>query len=245
MVSRIRPINPLKEISKSINRFSPEKIKELNPIDKFKYPKLLGLVFAIILAYFVFKNSVVSDWIHGLNSLSYIGIFIAGLLFSFGFSAPFAIGFFVTLDPANLFLASIVGGFGALISDLLIFRWARFSFSDEFNLIKKTSLLKNIDKVMGFLFGQMGENKVTSVLKNHLDDSYTYIRNYKIPNFGGDIDGILITPRKIILVEVKTYTGKYKVVDGKFYKIYRNGSTYMLPRSPIEQVIKQQGAGTS
>ena len=60
---------------------------------KFRYPKIAGLVFAIILAYIVFSNPIVEGFVTHLNSLSYLGMFIAGLLFSFGFTSPFSAGF--------------------------------------------------------------------------------------------------------------------------------------------------------
>ncbi len=110
---------------------------------RFKYPKITALIISSILAYLIFKNASVQEFIIGLNNLSYIGIFIAGILFSFGFSVPFSIGFFLSIHPENIFLASIIGGIGALFSDLFIFKMIRLSFMDEFNKIKKTKLIKD------------------------------------------------------------------------------------------------------
>ncbi len=125
----------------------------MKSLTKFKYPKLLLLVLSIILAYYLFSIPQVSDWFANLGSLSYIGVFIAGMLFAFGFSAAFAVGFFLTLNPSNIFIAAIIAGFGALISDLIILNFIRISFQGEFNKLKKTNTIKEISNTLnqGFL----------------------------------------------------------------------------------------------
>ena len=111
---------------------------------KFKYPKLLGLLLAIVLAYVLFKNPAVNSFISGIGDYGYIGVFIAGMLFAFGFTAPFAAGFFITLNPSNFLLAGLIGGVGALVSDIFIFNFIKFSFQDEFDHLKNTKLLKRM-----------------------------------------------------------------------------------------------------
>ncbi|KKS57725.1 MAG: Heavy metal translocating P-type ATPase, partial [Candidatus Nomurabacteria bacterium GW2011_GWA2_42_41] len=68
----------------------------------------------------------------------------AGALFSFGLSTPFAIGFFLVSSPENIFLASIAGGFGAMLSDLFIFKFVKFSLMDEFSQLENTKPIKEI-----------------------------------------------------------------------------------------------------
>ncbi|MFA5125839.1 MAG: hypothetical protein WC462_02445 [archaeon] len=103
---------------------------------KFKYPKVLLFVLCIIAAYYFFSNDYLSWIISHLGVMSYAGVFICGLLFSFGFTTPFAIAILLKLNFENIFLAAIIGGLGALISDLIIFRFVKFSFEDEFRKIK-------------------------------------------------------------------------------------------------------------
>jgi hypothetical protein len=120
---------------------------------KFRYPKIAGLVLAIILAYIVFSNPIVEGFVTHLNSLSYLGLFIAGLLFSFGFTSPFSAGFFITLNPSNVLIAGIIGGAGALIADLVIFGLVRFSFKDEFQRLEKTKLMQKTARLIEKSFG--------------------------------------------------------------------------------------------
>jgi len=115
---------------------------------KFKYPKIAILIAAIILAYFLFSNPAVYAFVSHLDKLSYLGTFIAGMLFTFGFTSPFAAGFFIVLNPSNILLSGILGGLGALISDILIFKFIRISFEDEFHSLKNTKTMKNLSTLI-------------------------------------------------------------------------------------------------
>ena len=121
---------------------------------KFKYPKLFILLLSIILAYILFRYTPISDYLSSIGSLSYLGVFIAGMLFAFGFSAPFAVVFFLALNPSNLWIAGIIGGLGALTSDLLIFNFIKISFEDEFKRLNKEKALRKFKKIMGEGFGR-------------------------------------------------------------------------------------------
>ena len=114
----------------------------------FRYPKIEFLILSILIAYAVFTQTTFPDKIGRLDGLGYIGIFIAGMLYSFGFSASFAVGFFLTVKDLNIFLAAIIGGLGSLLTDLIIFTVIRFSFMDEFNRIKKTKPFLFVEKLM-------------------------------------------------------------------------------------------------
>ena len=129
-------------------------IKIEHKLFRFKYPKLLVFTLAIILAYWIFNKPVVGEFFSGLsNGLGYIGVVIAGFLFSFGFTVPFSVGMFITLAPKNIFLATILGGFCAMLADLLIFNFVRFSFMDEFRRLEKTSIIKKASKLIDYSLG--------------------------------------------------------------------------------------------
>lgn len=114
---------------------------------KFKYPKIMLLLVMIVFSYFIFRNPSISNYLSHLGNLGYFGVFLGGILFAFGFTAPLSIGLFISLNPSNIWIAGIIGGFGALISDLLIFKFIKISFKDEFKRLSKTKTIKSI----GFL----------------------------------------------------------------------------------------------
>lgn len=132
---------------------------------KLKYPKIFLLILFIILAYVIFSNPKVSGFISSLDNLKYLGIFIAGIFFTFGFSSPFSAGFFITSNPDNILLAGVIAGFGAMLGDLFIFNLIRFSFIDEFQKLKKTKIAREINSVIEKDFGKK--------IKNYL--MYTFV----------------------------------------------------------------------
>ena len=117
---------------------------------KFKYPKLTLLIISIILSYFLFTNPSVRGFIPNVEGIGYLGVFIAGILLSFGFTAPLSVGFLITLNPENIILSAFIGAIGASISNLLIFSLIRFSFQEELSSLEKSAekikMIRKIEK---------------------------------------------------------------------------------------------------
>jgi hypothetical protein len=137
-----------RHIHRTIRKHAPKSVKKAQKLSSFKYPKLLLLFFSIILSYYIFNYPIVQNLVKHLDSLSYLGIFIAGALITFGFSAPFSVGFLLTTQPGNIILASLIGGFGAMIADITIFKTIKNSFTNEFHELNKTHVIKKIEKIV-------------------------------------------------------------------------------------------------
>lgn len=140
--------NAKKLIHKRLKKYHPEEVHEAKKLFSFKYPKLFLLLILIILAYYLFSKTAISSWILNLDKLNYLGLFIAGIFISFGFSAPFSVGFLIVAQPLNLFLGAIIAGLGAMLGDMFIFKTIKFSFMDEFKELKKTSTIKKIKSII-------------------------------------------------------------------------------------------------
>ncbi len=109
---------------------------------KYKYVKLIILTITITLAYHIFREQSVFNYVNNFQALSYLGVFIAGILYVFLFSAPFGIGYFVALIPSNLYLAAIIGGLGATVADILIFKFIKISFEHEIDEVEHHPVFK-------------------------------------------------------------------------------------------------------
>lgn len=109
------------------------------------YPRLLLLTASFALAYLLYHMGWL-DWMDSLKGYGYLSIFIAGLLFSFGFTTPFAIAIFMEMSPyTHPLIAAPVAGLGALISDFLIFDLVRFSaFRDEIARLRSSYLVRKL-----------------------------------------------------------------------------------------------------
>lgn len=112
---------------------------------KPKHPKIIAIIFFIVLSYIIFSSAFIKQAVYNLGNLSYVGVFIAGLLFSFGFSSPLSVGFFIVLNPENILLAAVVGGFASMLGDLFIFKLFQVSFKDEIKKIENEKIIKEFD----------------------------------------------------------------------------------------------------
>ena len=123
---------------------------------KIKYPKLLLLLLTFALAYILFSWRDFLPFDDYLVNLGYLGTFLAGMLFTYGFTAaPSTAILLILAKEQNLVLAGLIGGFGALIGDLIIFKFVRDSFADEFKKLSKEKFVQSIN------------NKTPSLLKKY------------------------------------------------------------------------------
>ncbi len=125
-------------------------------LSKIRYPKFILLTLTFIFAYVLFRGRTFLSFHDFLLSLGYFGTFLTGVLFSYGFTAAPATAILLILaKEQNILLAGFIAGFGALISDLLIFTFVRVSFADEIEKLSKEKVLNHI------------HNRIPSVFKKY------------------------------------------------------------------------------
>jgi len=111
-----------------------------------KYPKFLLLFITFLIAYLLFYERTHPQFHDFVISLGYGGTFIAGALFAYGFTAAPATAILLILaKEQNILLAGFIGGFGALIGDLIIFNFIRHSFADEIKKLSREKVVKYIN----------------------------------------------------------------------------------------------------
>jgi hypothetical protein len=57
------------------------------------------------------------------------------------------------LNPENILLCALLGGLGALLTDLLIFRFVRISFEKEFEEMERTKFAMHFNRVVDRALG--------------------------------------------------------------------------------------------
>ena len=128
---------------------------------KIKYPKFIIFLITVLLAYYFYQVSAYGPVHDKIINLKLAGVFIAGLLFSYGFTTAFAVALFLVIgQDNNILLAGLIGGVGALLSDLLIFKFIRKSFSDEIVSLSHEKIVMKIDRKISKRF----QKYVTPVL---------------------------------------------------------------------------------
>jgi len=116
-------------------------------IKKIKYPKLLLVIITFIVAYILFYERDIPIFHDILLSLGYFGTLIAGIFFTYGFTAAPATIFLILLaEHENIFVSAFIGGVGAMIGDYLIFKLIRHSFHDEIEKLRNEKIIKHINE---------------------------------------------------------------------------------------------------
>lgn len=127
-------ISPLTSFNKSYKR-------------KFKYHKLTLLLVTFIFAYLLFAGRNFPVFNELILSLGYPGIFVSGMLFSYGFTAaPATALLLIFAKEYSLLWAGIIGGMGAAVSDILIFQFIRVTFKEEINQLSKEKIFQYVHR---------------------------------------------------------------------------------------------------
>ncbi len=155
-----------KKIHKELRKYHPKAVEKAKKLVSFQYPKLLLMILFIALSYYIFTRPFIPKVISLIGNMDYLGIFLSGFLVSFGFSAPLGIGLLINIDPGNILFATFLGGLGATITDLFIFKTIKFSFMNEFKILEKTKMI----------------NKIENIVKNN---KHVLIRHYLVYIFAG------------------------------------------------------------
>ena len=133
-----------------------ERVKFIDIMNKkirLKYPKFLLLFTTFLAAYLIFYGRIFQPLHDFVVSMGYAGVFIAGILFAYGFTAAPATAMLLILaGHHNIYLAGIIGGLGALIGDLFIFNFIRHSFADEISKFRKEKIVLYLSNKMPNLF---------------------------------------------------------------------------------------------
>jgi len=97
---------------------------------------ILSILIAVILA----KTGVLESLITSTKEVRFIGSFIAGILFVFIFTAAPATVVLGEIAQSNsVITVALIGGLGALMGDILIFRFVKDKLSKDMSDLIKTS----------------------------------------------------------------------------------------------------------
>lgn len=114
-----------------------------------KYPRFFALILTIIIAILFFSNKSITSPENFLIIENYLSSFTMGIMYAYSFTAAMATGaLLVVADQQNIFITGIVAGLGALIGDLLIFKFVRNTFNTELKDLEKTKPLKKARKFL-------------------------------------------------------------------------------------------------
>lgn len=98
------------------------------------------IVLSILIAVILAKTGILENIIASTQKARLMGSFIAGILFVSVFTAaPATVALGEIARSNSVILVAIIGGFGALVGDLIIFRFVRDRISRHFTYLVKVS----------------------------------------------------------------------------------------------------------
>ncbi|MFZ5844967.1 MAG: hypothetical protein ACOY0S_00680 [Patescibacteria group bacterium] len=101
-----------------------------------KHKNLLFLLVSLVVAFFLARNATFHNFLLNLNNFGYLGAFFGGMLFVSTFAMPTgAVILFTLAQRLSPLEIGIVAGLGAVVTDMLTFRFAKDDLSDEVKII--------------------------------------------------------------------------------------------------------------
>lgn len=99
--------------------------------------------------------------------------------------------------------------------------------------------LARLDKqISNHRLGQEGENNIVDRMRHALDGNWYLFRNVVLPGQNhADIDAVLIGPQGIWALEIKTFTGKYRVI-GDQWQQQKNQLWKPIKSNPTQQAVR-------
>ena len=151
-----------------------------------KYPKFRLIIFSIFIAsiFLGFLNHF--ELASSFSQTGYLGMFLAGALYTYSFSGAFAFGMilFINSPEANLnpVIAALIGGIGAGISDLIIIRFIQENLTEEIqNFLHEKYIFtlrsKLHNRIKAFLSRIIGLVMIASPLPDEI--GLTFLSNLK------------------------------------------------------------------
>ncbi|MFZ2621063.1 MAG: hypothetical protein WAX85_00995 [Minisyncoccia bacterium] len=107
----------------------------------------IGIItLSVIVAIVIVKADILSDIVDSAHNFRLLGSFIAGLFFTSAFTtAPAIVTFGEMVKTSSIFTVAFAGATGALIGDLIIFRFVSDRLSDHlFELIKHQGMWRRL-----------------------------------------------------------------------------------------------------
>jgi len=120
------------------------------------YRNIIFIIISIIIAVYILTSPLIKSYIKTLGVYSYFGSLILGFFFAFGFTAaPATAALLLLAEGRNILIAGLIGGFGALLSDIIIFLFIRHSFADEIEQLKAEKMIKILEDIGRKVFGPL------------------------------------------------------------------------------------------
>jgi len=127
------------------------------------------------------------------------------------------------------------------VASLQKYLWIAIVLGIASFFISKEQLDSVVKEIENFRYGEEGEKAILKTLRDTMDSSYAYIPNYTIPNTKiGDVDGLLIGPKGIVILEIKNWSGVFRISGSDVYRRIKRDIFKLYCKSPFKQIVQQE-----
>ena len=117
--------------------------------ESYKYKNLTVLFLSLLIAFFAFRIESFHTFLLQLGNFGYIGAFVAGVLFVSTFTvATGAVILLVLAEQLSAIEIGLVAGLGAVVGDMLIFRFVKDTILEEITPIYHTLGGKHVTAIL-------------------------------------------------------------------------------------------------
>jgi hypothetical protein len=103
---------------------------------------------SLYVAYYLVQSGLVASLTQSFGSLSYLGIFLAGIFFTTVFTTAPAIVILGELSQVHsVATVALLGAFGAVLGDYLIFRFVRDHISEDIQFLLRHAKIRRLPKI--------------------------------------------------------------------------------------------------
>lgn len=107
------------------------------------------LLFSFALAFLMLSEGISLVIYDVASRAGLCGAFVSGVFYSFGLtSAPAAAVLFLLASEGSIIEIGIVAGMGALLSDIVIFVFVRYSLAKEIAMLSKERIVKKMNEAV-------------------------------------------------------------------------------------------------
>jgi len=126
----------MKKYSYKKSKLNSQISNHLKKLKKWKYKNLFLFLLSILIAYLMLKNESSFLFLKQLHYLGYLSAFLAGLMFTSSLTVAPATALIYTLGSMfNPFLIAVIGAFGSVFGDYVIYKVVRDKLIDEIKLL--------------------------------------------------------------------------------------------------------------
>ena len=131
------------------------------------------ILFSVLIAVILAKTGAVKELLTATKEAEIVGSFLAGIFVSIFTAAPATVALAEIAQSNSILLVAVFGGIGALIGDLIIFRFVKNHISEDITYLINKSKIKRLASVFslrsfGWLVPFLGALAVASPLPDEI-----------------------------------------------------------------------------